>query len=111
MVRDYFESRTRPSFDVNYAENGEKGLQMILNQTPNIVILDVKMPVKDGREVYREIKRRGISIPVIIFFDAISGEEISEIHKIGRPAIAEKGSQQSSPSELMALVKKMIYFA
>jgi chemotaxis family two-component system response regulator PixH len=95
---------------VDYAPNGEKGLQKINEKKPDVLILDIKMPVKDGREVYQEIVEKNFKIPVIIFFDAISGEEIYGIRRIGKPAIVEKGSHQSHLAELVALIKKKAYF-
>ncbi len=110
MIREFLERRVHPSFQVDYASNGEKGLQKMREAKPDVVILDIKMPVKDGREVYREMVDKKLKIPVIIFFDAISGEEISEIRRIGKPAIVEKGSHQSHLAELVALIKKKAYF-
>jgi len=111
MVKDFFEGRRAPAFEVSLAENGEKGLRALIDNPPDVALLDIKMPVKDGREVYREIHRRGLKVPVIIFFDAIFGDEIAEIHKVGRPAVVEKGSKESSPPELMNLVKKIVLFS
>ncbi len=110
MIREFLERRVHPSFQVDYASNGEIGLQKMREAKPDVVILDIKMPVKDGREVYQEMVDKKMQIPAIIFFDAISGEEISEIRRIGKPAIVEKGSRQSHLAELVALIKKKAYF-
>lgn len=110
MMLDFFERRVNPSFELEYVDNGVKGLQALERSKPDIVILDIKMPIKDGREVYREIRKRGWDVPVVIFFDAISGDEMMEIHKFGRPAVVEKGSHQSAMPEMMTLIKKMVYF-
>jgi CheY-like chemotaxis protein len=110
MLQEFLENRTAPSFKVDYTDDGEKGLGILEQKKHDILILDVKMPIKDGREVYREVKRRKLTIPVIIYFDAISGEEIVEIHQTGRPAVVEKGSRQSSMLEMVWLIKKMVYF-
>lgn len=64
----------------------------------------------DGRELYKAIRKKELDIPTIVFFDAVSTYELSEIHKFGRPAVIEKGSYQGSPPELMHLFKKMAYF-
>lgn len=111
MIKDFFETRKTPLFEVQYAVNGKEGLECLQKSLPDLVILDVKMPVKDGREVYREIKKRGLKVPVIMFFDAIFGDEVAEINSIGKTAIVEKGSSQSSPPVLLVLVKKMIFFS
>ena len=110
MIREFLENRTHPSFEVDYRSNGKKGLEALENKKYDLLVLDIKMPEMDGRDLYREIQLRKLGIPVIIFFDAITGDEITEIHKNGRPPIVEKGSRQSAMPEMMALMKKMIYF-
>jgi CheY-like chemotaxis protein len=110
MLRDFLKDRTHPSYEVEYAADGQKGLDAVARFRPDIILLDIKMPVMDGREVYRELKQQGLEIPVIIFFDAVSGEEIVEIRRIGQPAVLEKGSRQSALMEMPDLIRKMIYF-
>lgn len=46
----------RENYDVNTASNGQEALENIYKWLPDIVILDVKMPVMDGIEVCRRIK-------------------------------------------------------
>lgn len=111
MIRDFLESRTNPSFSIRYAENGVRGLEELVRKKPDILVLDIKMPLKDGREVYREAKEMNIEVPTIVFFDAISGDEISDVRRYGKAAVIEKGSPQSALPELMELIKKMIYFS
>lgn len=110
MIRDFLENRTAPSFEVDYTDDGNEVVKLIRKKNHHVAILDVKMPIKDGREVYREIREKGLKLPVIVFFDAISGDEILDIHKIGRPAVVEKGARQSAMPEMMNLIKKMAYF-
>ncbi|HTL48359.1 MAG TPA: response regulator [Verrucomicrobiae bacterium] len=111
MVRDFLEKRVDPSFEVQYAPNGEKGMSEILKDPPDVLVLDIKMPYKDGREVYREVRKKKMRFPVIVFFDAISGDEMAEMRKHGSPAVVEKGAPQSALPELVELIKKMYYFA
>ena len=111
MVADFLKDRTAPAFEVDYACNGAEGLEAMMRKRPDILLLDIKMPVKDGREVYREIREKGETIPVIVFFDAISGEEIAEIRSLGgKAAVLEKCSRQSAMPEMLELIKKTVYF-
>ena len=111
MVSDYFEGRKDPRFEVVHVSNGREALEAIDLQAPAVIILDIKMPVMDGREFYVRLKERQGDIPVIVFFDSISSEELAEIRKWGNPAVVEKGYQGSSLAALLQLVKKMIYFS
>ncbi|MBN1759240.1 MAG: response regulator [Chitinispirillaceae bacterium] len=56
-------------FEVFTAENGEKGLTVISEQTPDIVLLDIMMPGMDGWEVFRTLRKneKTKSLNIIIF--------------------------------------------
>lgn len=110
MLHDYLRDRVNPAFDVEYTDNGETVIQRIAERPPHVVILDIKMPIKDGREVYREIRGKNINVPVIVFFDSVSGEEMVDIRQIGNPAVLEKGSAEGAMPVLADLIKKMAYF-
>lgn len=110
MMKDYLENRVSPSFEIHHEDDGRKALTRLEKEPFDLVVLDIKMPEMNGREVYREIKARGIPVPVIIYFDAIFGDEIVEIYQYGRPAVVEKGSRTSTMPEMVSLIKKMVYF-
>lgn len=111
MVRDYFGGRTAPLFELRHATDGKKGLAEVLKEKPDLIVLDIKMPVMDGREFYAELKRLKIEVPTVIFFDSISGEELREIRRHGNPPVLEKGTPASSLPILMQLVKKLVCFS
>lgn len=111
MVRDYFGGRKGPAFEVTSVTNGKEALEAIALEHPDVILLDIKMPVMDGREFYARLKARKFEIPVIVFFDSISGEELSEMRRFGDPAVIEKGHMGSSLSAMMALVKKLFFFS
>lgn len=52
---------------------------------PNLILLDLNMPKKDGREALKEIKRNSSfrSIPVIILTTSISDNDISSAYELG----------------------------
>ncbi|MGB6564359.1 MAG: sigma-54 dependent transcriptional regulator, partial [Candidatus Binataceae bacterium] len=55
---------------VDSAEDGEQALQLIESSDPQILLLDLRLPKKDGLGVLREIRANGWQIPTIV----ISGE-------------------------------------
>lgn len=110
MVRDYFEGRKAPAFEITCAANGKKALEAIAREKPDVILLDIKMPVMDGREFYAKLKESRLEIPVIVFFDSVSGEELSEMRRFGNPAVIEKGYKGSSLGAMMFLIKKLTYF-
>jgi len=52
---------------VGTARNGDVGLEKIESLRPDLVTLDIEMPVRDGLETLRELRRRRIDVPVIMF--------------------------------------------
>jgi len=59
------------SFEVSVALNGFVGLEMVLNNQYDIVLLDIMIPEKNGIEVCKEIRGRGIQTP-ILFLTALN---------------------------------------
>jgi DNA-binding response OmpR family regulator len=53
-------------FKVLTASDGEQGVSLISQQKPDLIIMDVMMPRKDGLQACREIRVAGISTPLIL---------------------------------------------
>src|SRR5439155_27334482 len=60
------------------AENGAKALQFALLHRPDLVVLDVMMPVHDGLKVLRALKdeETTAAIPVVVLSARAAAEEI-----------------------------------
>ncbi len=53
-------------FEVLTANDGEEGITLIQERKPDLIIMDVMMPRKDGLQACREIRTAGISTPLIL---------------------------------------------
>jgi len=51
---------------VGEAENGEQAVEMASQVDPDVILMDVRMPVMDGVTATREIAKRGVKAGVII---------------------------------------------
>lgn len=85
-VRDIYVMKfTQEGFNVSSAENGEIGMRVIREVRPDIILLDVQMPVKDGIEVLRELQTdpdKGLAkIPVVMLTNIDDEETIKQIGK------------------------------
>jgi two-component system cell cycle response regulator DivK len=57
MNRDMLSRRlTRRGFEVVIAVNGQEGVEMTQQQSPDIVLMDMSLPVLDGWEATRRLK-------------------------------------------------------
>ena len=70
-------------FDVVAARDGEEGLRMIREKRPDVILLDLQMPVKNGVEVLEELRKdeKLSKIPVVILSN-IDTEEM--FHEVGK---------------------------
>ncbi len=50
---------------VSSAARGEEGLQLALDEHPELIILDIMLPDIDGLEICRTVRKEGISSPII----------------------------------------------
>ncbi len=53
-------------YEVEEAENGESALQKLLPSQFDLMILDLMMPIMDGFRVIKDLRKRGIYLPVIV---------------------------------------------
>ncbi|MDP9373053.1 MAG: response regulator [Chloroflexota bacterium] len=53
-------------YHVITATNGAEALRLIERESPALVLLDMRMPVLDGWGVARELRGRGIAVPVLV---------------------------------------------
>jgi DNA-binding response OmpR family regulator len=87
LLRLYLE---KDGFDVFIADNGGKGLAEFERLSPDLVLLDIMLPVLDGWGVCREI--RSVSkVPIIMLtakgetFDKVSGLEMGADDYVVKP--------------------------
>lgn len=68
MNRDMLSRRlTRKGFEVIMAENGQIGVDMSVSETPDLILMDMSLPIMDGWAATQKIKSNPdtASIPVI----------------------------------------------
>lgn len=68
---------TGEGYEVDWAPDGVEGLRKALEETPNLIILDIMLPEMDGLDVCRELRQKNISIPIIML--TAKGEEIDKV--------------------------------
>jgi DNA-binding response OmpR family regulator len=90
MLTAYFRVQ---GYDVSNATRGEDAVRLIIEDAPDIVVLDIRLPDIDGYEVCRRLRRsrRTRSVPVIFLTekrereDKLSGLELGAVDYITKP--------------------------
>lgn len=54
------------NFTTVVAEDGQQALEVVTNETVDLLLLDLGMPIKNGWEVLDELNQRGLKLPIII---------------------------------------------
>ena len=76
-------------YKVRTASNGEEAIKLIKEELPNIVLLDINMPVMNGIETLKHIRENYGDLPVIMI--------TAEIERL--PAIQDMGISGFFPKE------------
>ena len=64
-------------YEVDFAEDGETGLQNILEGNYDLVLLDVMLPKMSGFDVCKTVRKKGNNVPIILL--TAKGEEIDKV--------------------------------
>ena len=91
--------------EVEQAETGAAGLQMILNAPWDLIFLDIEMPVMDGPTMLRLIRARGIKTPVVLVSAACTTAVLAQAIKLGATHYIAKPFE---PHEIVAAAVKLL---
>ncbi|MGB7294024.1 MAG: response regulator transcription factor [Candidatus Aminicenantales bacterium] len=64
-------------YEVISAEDGETGLKRALKDAPDLILLDIMLPKKDGLDVCREARQQNLTTPIIML--TAKGEEVDKV--------------------------------
>lgn len=100
-LKEAFEGK---GYNILLASNGEEGLELAKKQKPNLILLDIIMPKKDGFEVMQEINDdASIShIPVVLLTNLSHAQDIEKAIGLGARTYLVKSEYQ-----LEDIVKKV----
>jgi DNA-binding response OmpR family regulator len=88
----YAHKLSEQQITVEVASDGEEGLQKLMNFSPNIVLLDLIMPKKDGFEVLQEMGRLQLieKIPVLVFSTLSQKADVERVKSLGASDVVNK---------------------
>jgi len=73
-LKDEFESE---GYTVYQAEDGEEGLDFAKQHVPDLILLDIMLPVLDGYEVCKRLRMEGNTTPIIML--TVKDKEIDKV--------------------------------
>src|SRR5574341_1457683 len=99
---------TRKGYKVHGAEGGQRGLDLIRELQPDLVLLDLMMPDMDGWEVYQQMKADPLiqNIPVIIV--TAKAQSIDKILGLHIAKVNDYITKPFGPSELLHSVESVL---
>jgi CheY-like chemotaxis protein len=104
MNRDMLSRRlARRGFEVLIAENGQAGVDLTVSERPDLVLMDMSLPVMDGWEATRRLKAdpNTSGIPII----ALSAHAMASDRELALEAGCD--DYDSKPVDLTRLVRKI----
>jgi two-component system alkaline phosphatase synthesis response regulator PhoP len=92
-------------YEVLQAQDGAQGLELAVQQSPDLVILDIMLPRMNGYELLTELRRRGHRVPVLMLSargmerDKVRGLDLGADDYVAKPF---------GVAELLARVKALL---
>ena len=87
---------------VGEADNGLETLRLVKGRRPDVLLLDVEMPVLDGIQVTRQLKKRALNTPILILSAYTNREYIREVLANGVSGYLIK---DEAPEQIVAAVR------
>lgn len=75
----------RPNYKFHFALNAQKGIEIALSKSPDLILMDINMPDMDGLTAFKELARSPITqcIPVIAVSACSMIDEIDKALELG----------------------------
>jgi DNA-binding response OmpR family regulator len=99
---------SRKHFEVNGANGGREGLDLVRRTLPDVVLLDLMMPDMDGWEVYQQLKADEHTKPIPVIVVTAKAQNIDKVLGLHIAKVDDYISKPFSPRELVASLEKVL---
>ena len=107
LIEQTLEDLEDEGVELLFAENGEEALQLIQNEEPDLVFLDVMMPKMNGMEVCQKVKKALKLSNVYIILLTAKGQEVDR--QKGLEMGADKYmTKPFDPDEMLAIAEEIL---
>ena len=77
-------------YDVRPVADGRAGLRAVLENPPDLVLLDLGLPDLNGLEVIERVRRHGLLVPIVVVTASTSMEIDNEACRLGADVVLQK---------------------
>jgi len=104
----YRNKLTFEQFNVLTADNGMEAVKILSKEKPDIILLDLMMPIMDGFKVLQVVKTdpRLSNIPVLVFSAKGQSEEVEKALNLGAAGYIVKAT--TKPNEVVEQIRKVL---
>ncbi len=104
----YRNKLTFEQFNVLTADNGMEAIKILSQEKPDIILLDLMMPIMDGYKVLQVVKTdpKLSSIPVLVFSAKGQSEEVEKALNLGAAGYIVKAT--TKPNEVVDQIRKVL---
>ena len=92
-------------FEVMLATSAEEALEIMESELPVALLMDIKMPERDGIYLMGQIREKWLEIPVIVMTGYPTAETIAEAAKMGAATLISK---PFTPDELVETIRRVL---
>ncbi len=80
IIKESLETR---NFEVHLCVNGEQAYEVYKKEHPQLLVLDVMMPIKDGFTLAKEIRKENTEIPILFLTAKSQTQDVVEGFQLG----------------------------
>lgn len=91
LLRGLRDNLEASGYQVRTAKDGQQGLEALLNEAPDLMLLDLMLPKLDGYEICRRARERRLTLPIIMLTargqedDIVRGLELGADDYVTKP--------------------------
>ena len=82
-LQEYLGNVSSGEWRIHIADNGDDGLELATRTLYSLILLDIGLPGRDGFEICKSLRRRGIQTPVIFVTARFTEEDILKGYECG----------------------------
>ena len=99
---------TSEGFEIVQAYDGEAGLAMAKSEKPDLILLDLRLPKKDGFEVLKDLRADENlgNTPVVVFTNLESAADIDKALEAGATTYIVKANYELS--DILAKIRSLL---